>query len=76
MIPDAGRSTANIKQEIAESLEKARDEHITRPINITFHIKPDTPEMRNRKYRRNRNRLQKPRKRCVVKPLMNASERG
>jgi cation diffusion facilitator family transporter len=32
--------------EIAESLEKALDEQITRPINITVHIEPDTPELR------------------------------
>ena len=49
MIPDAGCSTANTQQELAESLEKARDGQIVRPINITFHIKPDTPEMRGRK---------------------------
>ncbi len=32
--------------EIAESLEKTLDEEITRPINITVHIEPDTPELR------------------------------
>jgi cation diffusion facilitator family transporter len=32
--------------EIAESLEKSLDEQITRPINITVHIEPDTPELR------------------------------
>ena len=32
--------------EIAESLEKTLDEKITRPINITVHIEPDTPELR------------------------------
>lgn len=32
--------------EIAERLEKTLDEKITRPINITVHIEPDTPEMR------------------------------
>ena len=32
--------------EIAESLEKTMDEKITRPINITVHIEPDTPELR------------------------------
>jgi len=32
--------------EIAESLEKALDEEITRPINITVHIEPDMPELR------------------------------
>jgi flagellar biosynthesis/type III secretory pathway protein FliH len=49
LIPDAGRSTANTKQEVAERLEKALDEQIMRPTNITVHIEPDTPEMRNRK---------------------------
>ena len=32
--------------EITESLEKALDEQIARPINITIHIEPDTPELR------------------------------
>jgi cation diffusion facilitator family transporter len=32
--------------EIAERLEKTLDEQITRPINITIHIEPDTPELR------------------------------
>lgn len=32
--------------EISESLEKTLTEQITRPINITVHIEPDTPEMR------------------------------
>ena len=32
--------------EIAESLEKTLDKQITRPINITVHIEPDTPELR------------------------------
>lgn len=32
--------------EIAESLEKTLDEQITRPINITVHIEPDTPDLR------------------------------
>jgi len=32
--------------EIAESLENALDEQVTRPINITVHIEPDTPELR------------------------------
>jgi len=32
--------------EIAERLEKTLDEQITRPINITVHIEPDTPELR------------------------------
>jgi cation diffusion facilitator family transporter len=31
---------------ISESLEKALDEQIARPINITIHIEPDTPELR------------------------------
>jgi len=32
--------------EISERLEKTLDEQITRPINITVHIEPDTPELR------------------------------
>ncbi len=32
--------------EIAEGLEKALDEQIARPINITVHIEPDIPELR------------------------------
>jgi cation diffusion facilitator family transporter len=32
--------------EIAERLEKTLDEKMTRPINITVHIEPDTPELR------------------------------
>ena len=32
--------------EISENLEKALDEQITRPINITVHIEPDIPELR------------------------------
>jgi len=32
--------------EIAERLEKTLDEKITRPINITVHIEPDTPDLR------------------------------
>ena len=32
--------------EISERLEKALDEQITRPINITVHIEPDMPELR------------------------------
>jgi cation diffusion facilitator family transporter len=32
--------------EISERLEKALDEQIARPINITVHIEPDTPELR------------------------------
>lgn len=32
--------------EIADSLEKALHDQITRPINITVHIEPDTPELR------------------------------
>jgi cation diffusion facilitator family transporter len=31
---------------ISESLENALDEQIARPINITVHIEPDTPELR------------------------------
>jgi cation diffusion facilitator family transporter len=32
--------------EISENLEKSLEEQISRPINITIHIEPDTPEMR------------------------------
>jgi cation diffusion facilitator family transporter len=32
--------------EIADSLEKALTEQITRPVNITIHIEPDVPAMR------------------------------
>ncbi len=32
--------------EITERLEKTLDKQITRPINITVHIEPDTPELR------------------------------
>ena len=32
--------------EIADSLEKALTEQITRPVNITVHIEPDIPQMR------------------------------
>ncbi|MBA7657989.1 Magnetosome protein MamB [subsurface metagenome] len=32
--------------EIAESLENALDEQITRPVNITVHIEPDIPALR------------------------------
>ncbi len=32
--------------EISESLETALDEQISRPVNITVHIEPDTPELR------------------------------
>ncbi len=32
--------------DISERLEKTLDEQIARPINITIHIEPDTPEMR------------------------------
>jgi cation diffusion facilitator family transporter len=32
--------------EITESLENALDEEIPRPVNITIHIEPDTPELR------------------------------
>ncbi|MDD5063161.1 MAG: cation diffusion facilitator family transporter [Phycisphaerae bacterium] len=31
---------------IADSLEKALTEQITRPVNITIHVEPDTPELR------------------------------
>lgn len=32
--------------EISASLEKSLEEQISRPVNITVHIEPDTPEMR------------------------------
>ena len=32
--------------EITESLENALDEGISRPVNITVHVEPDTPELR------------------------------
>jgi len=41
--PDLAITAAH---EIAERLEKTLDEQITRPINITVHIEPDTPELR------------------------------
>lgn len=41
--PDLNVTTAH---EITVSLEKALDEQIKRPINITIHIEPDTPELR------------------------------
>ena len=44
--PDLNVTAAH---EIAERLERALDEQIMRPINITVHIEPDTPEMRSRK---------------------------
>ncbi|KPL19661.1 MAG: hypothetical protein AMJ75_12545 [Phycisphaerae bacterium SM1_79] len=41
--PDLNVTAAH---EITEGLERALDERITRPINITVHIEPDTPELR------------------------------
>jgi cation diffusion facilitator family transporter len=41
--PDLNITAAH---EITEDLEKTLDEQITRPINITVHIEPDTPEQR------------------------------
>jgi cation diffusion facilitator family transporter len=41
--PDLNISAAH---QISESLESALDEQITRPVNITVHIEPDTPELR------------------------------
>lgn len=32
--------------EVTERLEKALDEEISRPVNITIHVEPDTPELR------------------------------
>jgi len=43
--PDLNVTAAH---EIAERLEKTVNEQIARPTNITVHIEPDTPEMRNR----------------------------
>ncbi|HUV63073.1 MAG TPA: cation diffusion facilitator family transporter [Sedimentisphaerales bacterium] len=44
--PDLNVTAAH---EIAERLEKTVNEQIARPTNITVHIEPDTPEMRDRK---------------------------
>jgi cation diffusion facilitator family transporter len=41
--PDLSISAAH---EIAESLENALHEQITRPVNITVHIEPDIPDLR------------------------------
>lgn len=41
--PDLNITAAH---EIAEDLEKTLDKQIVRPINITIHIEPDTPELR------------------------------
>ena len=41
--PDLNVTAAH---EIAESLENALDEQITRPVNITVHIEPDIPDLR------------------------------
>ncbi len=41
--PDLNIAAAH---EIAESLENALDEQITRPVNITVHIEPDVPDLR------------------------------
>ncbi len=41
--PDLNIAAAH---EIAESLENALDNEIARPVNITVHIEPDTPELR------------------------------
>ena len=41
--PDLNVTAAH---EIAEGLEKTLDQQITRPVNITIHIEPDTPELR------------------------------
>ena len=32
--------------QISENLEKSLEEQVSRPVNITIHIEPDTPEMR------------------------------
>ena len=41
--PDLSVTAAH---EISERLEKALDEEISRPINITVHVEPDIPELR------------------------------
>jgi cation diffusion facilitator family transporter len=41
--PDLNVTAAH---QITETLEKTLDEQIARPINITIHIEPDTPELR------------------------------
>jgi len=41
--PDLNVAAAH---EIAESLETALNEQITRPVNITVHIEPDIPTLR------------------------------
>jgi cation diffusion facilitator family transporter len=41
--PDLSVTAAH---EISETLEKAMEEQIARPINIVIHIEPDTPELR------------------------------
>jgi len=41
--PDLNIAAAH---QISESLENALDEQIARPVNITVHIEPDTPELR------------------------------
>ena len=41
--PDLNIAAAH---EVTESLENALDEEISRPVNITVHIEPDTPELR------------------------------
>jgi len=41
--PDLNITTAH---GISENLENALHEQITRPVNITVHIEPDTPALR------------------------------
>lgn len=45
ILVDPGLNVAGA-HEIAESLEKALHEQITRPVNITVHIEPDVPALR------------------------------
>jgi len=45
ILVDPGLNVAGA-HEIAESLEEALHERITRPVNITVHIEPDVPDMR------------------------------
>ena len=45
ILVDPGLNVAGA-HEIAESLEEALHEQITRSVNITVHIEPDIPELR------------------------------
>ncbi|MBN2589256.1 MAG: hypothetical protein JXA96_05315 [Sedimentisphaerales bacterium] len=41
--PELNLSAAH---EISENLEKSIEKLVSKPVNITVHIEPDTPEMR------------------------------